>query len=495
MWGSYIKYFGIIFGSCYMYEKLLHLKQNNRKMLLNLIYALITAALMCVILMRYKLLIIPALAISLFVFLTRINQTERKLSVTTTLLSISLNYIVNFISAFLAAAVFGLCNLKISGGTEILNSACVTSLQLLLSYQLFRIRRLKNGMPFLTKIGSSEGVLISLILICSFICISNVYFSELCFFMFLISFILLGSVFAFVWWQNCLTKNYLEKLKSNEFQQLQGTLEEQQEEIHRLKESNDQLAKLIHKDNKLIPAMELAVKEYLEQSESEKYSERNSEGHMLLEELRSIFDERADALKSFSFCQKALPVSGVFQIDSLLRYMYCKAQGADIQLKFTSYASMQYLTENIISTSDLRTILADLLENAIIAVKSSNAKNRKILIVLEVVNQSYEIEIYDSGIPFKRKTIHCLGKRNNTTHAADGGSGIGLPTVLETLRYYKASFYIQEFRNVNDAFTKKVSIKFDGLNQCIAQTDSKEIINIIPAAYYLDVQANEKLIS
>ena len=62
MWGSYIKYFGIIFGSCYMYEKLLHLKQNNRKMLLNLIYALITAALMCVILMRYKLLIIPALA-------------------------------------------------------------------------------------------------------------------------------------------------------------------------------------------------------------------------------------------------------------------------------------------------------------------------------------------------------------------------------------------------------------------------------------------------
>ena len=66
---------------------------------------------------------------------------------------------------------------------------------------------------------------------------------------------------------------------------------------------------------------------------------------------------------------------------------------------------------------------------------------------------------------------------------------------LETLRYYKASFYIQEFRNVNDAFTKKVSIKFDGLNQCIAQTDSKEIINIIPAAYYLDVQANEKLIS
>ncbi|MDD3230964.1 MAG: GHKL domain-containing protein, partial [Oscillospiraceae bacterium] len=190
--------------------------------------------------------------------------------------------------------------------------------------------------------------------------------------------------------------------------------------------------------------------------------------------------------------------TGVFPIDSLLQYMCCKAQAAGIQLKLTLLASMKYLTENIIPSSDLRTILADLIENAVIAIKSSNSSNKKILVSLGIINQFYEMDIYDSGIPFESETIRHLGQKNNTTHADAGGSGIGLVTVLEILERYNASFCIEQIQNTHNIFTKKISIKFDNFNERIFKTDNNELVHILPAAHYSNVNfenSKQRLIS
>ncbi len=56
---------------------------------------------------------------------------------------------------------------------------------------------------------------------------------------------------------------YLSRLKENELQRLCELLKQKDERIEYLERQNAELSKIIHKDNKLIPAMELAVRGYL----------------------------------------------------------------------------------------------------------------------------------------------------------------------------------------------------------------------------------------
>lgn len=499
MIASYMKYFGIIISSYYIYRKILNIKRNKNIVLLNLTCSAIFSALMYIVFLKCKFLIIPLLILLSFVYLKWIYKTRLALSFTTTLISISISYIFNYISAIAMAAIFGFGHVKFSVSTERLSSFCVTILQLLFVYLLFKIRRLKSGMPFLINKGDDKiGLLISFALIACFICSSNAGSPTSYLFTIPIIFVVLGSVGIFVWWKNRLTKNYLKKLKNNEFQQIQNALQNQKTEIERLKQHNDAMSKIIHKDNKLIPTMELAVREYLAQSDLQNELEMQQKGHALLKELQAISSERSGVIKDYQHCHVKVTTTGVFPIDSLLQYMCCKAQAAGIQLKLTLLASMKYLTENIIPSSDLRTILADLIENAVIAIKSSNSSNKKILVSLGIINQFYEMDIYDSGIPFESETIRHLGQKNNTTHADAGGSGIGLVTVLEILERYNASFCIEQIQNTHNIFTKKISIKFDNFNERIFKTDNNELVHILPAAHYSNVNfenSKQRLIS
>lgn len=499
MIASYIKYFGIIISGFYVYGKILNIKRNKKTILLNLTCSIILSSFMYIVFLKCKFLIIPLLVFLSFAYLKWVYKIPLALSFNTTLISISISYIFNYISAIAMAAIFGFGNVEFSASTEVLSSLCVTIFQLLFIYLLFKIKRLKSGMPFLVnKADSKIGLLISLALIACFIWSSNAGSPTSYLFVIPIVFVILGSICIFVWWKNRLTKNYLKQLKNNEFQNLQNVLQKQKMEIERLKQHNDALAKIIHKDNKLIPAMELAVREYLEQSDLQDEFDIRQKGNALLKELESISGERSGVIKDYQHCHVKVPATGVLPIDSLLQYMCCKAQEAGIQLEFTLSASMKYLTENIIPPSDLRTILADLIENAIIAIKSNNSINKKILVSLGIINQSYEVDIYDSGIPFENETICHLGQKNNTTHANSGGSGIGLITVLETLRRYNASFYIEQIPNAHNIFTKKVLIRFDNLNECIFKTNNNELVHIFSAANSLNTKfenAKQRLIS
>ena len=67
----------------------------------------------------------------------------------------------------------------------------------------------------------------------------------------------------FFWWRKRLYSDYLEKLKQREIASLEKIIEEQAEEIHKLKHHNEELSKIIHRDNKLIPSMQIAVKTLL----------------------------------------------------------------------------------------------------------------------------------------------------------------------------------------------------------------------------------------
>lgn len=53
-----------------------------------------------------------------------------------------------------------------------------------------------------------------------------------------------------------------------------------------------------------------------------------------------------------------------------------------------------------------------------------------------------------------------MGRRRITTHEGNGGSGIGLMTLFDTLRSFKASYYLDEMPQ--GGFKKCVCITFDG---------------------------------
>ena len=117
---------------------------------------------------------------------------------------------------------------------------------------------------------------------------------------------------------------------------------------------------------------------------------------------------------------------------------------------------------NIISESDLHTLLADLTENAIIASQNSSKKN--ILVQIVFSSDLTSIEILDSGESFAPEVLHNIGRKPVTTHPEEGGSGIGLMTTFEIAAKYKASFTIDELPD-EVSFTKKIAVCFDGLAQ------------------------------
>jgi hypothetical protein len=63
-----------------------------------------------------------------------------------------------------------------------------------------------------------------------------------------------------------LTKTYLARLRTEEIRALENIVREKEQRIAQLEQQNEALSRIIHKDNKLIPAMELAVREFLESS-------------------------------------------------------------------------------------------------------------------------------------------------------------------------------------------------------------------------------------
>ena len=70
---------------------------------------------------------------------------------------------------------------------------------------------------------------------------------------------------------------------------------------------------------------------------------------------------------------------------------------------------------------------------------------------------------------FEIATLAKLGKECVTTHAENGGSGIGFMTTFETLRKAHASLVITEFEN-KTPFSKSIAFIFNGDNNFIIQS-------------------------
>jgi hypothetical protein len=184
------------------------------------------------------------------------------------------------------------------------------------------------------------------------------------------------------------------------------------------------------------------------------------------EEFGNLFTQTKELVEEYNKKISSIQVTPLektnnYAIDNLLEYMQSKAVESNIEFNLKLNDSINYMVQNLISQSKLETLLGDHINDAIIAVNSGENMNKSILVMLGLMNNCYELAVYDTGVEFEIDTLLRLGLERVTTYAGSGGTGQGFMTTFETLEETKASLIIEEYKIPGKGFTKAVIIRFD----------------------------------
>lgn len=235
--------------------------------------------------------------------------------------------------------------------------------------------------------------------------------------------------------------------------------------ISKITEENKNIASINHKYSNRIKALERFSTKLLSNSEfiAAVKTEFGEDFTEFEKEIKNLSNEFSSEMQQKVKHEKYLPKTGLFGIDNLLTHMCDEANNKNITFNLKINGNIKYMVQNIINQNMLETLLGDHIKDAIIAIESSSNSYKNILVILGVIEDCYEICIYDTGIEFEIKTLLKLGKEQITTHKETGGSGIGFITTFETLEKTKASLIIEEKHPIsNKDYTKAVKIRFDG---------------------------------
>ncbi|MCL2051373.1 MAG: GHKL domain-containing protein [Lachnospiraceae bacterium] len=463
-----IKYSAIIGCNFFIYVKLLHIKITKKTCASFMIFSLFCLPSIYFLRIYAAPFSIFAIVIFFVVWVIYTIKTPLNLSLTVSIISFGLSYLAFWLATvptYLIGFLYSLYFNKYP--SDVFSFLLIGTFQILFTAALFQFRRLKNGMPFLYEYGSNDiAIFISISLLFSVSFLGSADISELIYLIPVFFSFLLGLALL-LWWINSLNKKYIVMLKMREIESLQKELES-------YKYHNDELSKIIHKDNKLIPAMEYAVREYLSSAEKQENQLHLKRANELLDQLKCMSQERNGILKNYEIKNKILPITNISSLDSLLVYMFHKANQHDISFDLSLAGSINYFVENIINETDIKIVLADMIDNAILA--TQDCQKRKIFVMIGKSNGHYSIDVFDSGTPFNTETLNNIGLKRITTRANKGGSGIGLMTLFEISQKYRASLVIE---NPLDGDYKKVSLCFDKLGQYRIKLDCQSDLELI----------------
>lgn len=340
-------------------------------------------------------------------------------------------------------------------------------LQSLLIRLIFKYKRFKSGMPFLiSSTFVNVGTILGLFSINVYIFAQSHPSSE-CMTRSIRLWSLILILFVILhWWQSQLTKAYRKRLAQLELESLRTELEQKTALLKKLETQNEEMGRLIHKDNKLIPAMEHAVSTYLASGFTD-IALQQAQGEALLSDLKEFSEARRGILSTFAPVSAPKYNTGIPSLDAILVYMYQKAQAQGIRLYATATPESIAALPPALTTEKLVHMLSDLLENAIIATKASTEKQIQVQIYL--ANGLFTIEVADTGCSFEPATLISFGLEKASTHLTEGGSGIGLLDIWKIKEETKASIHIHEYE-AGAPFSKKLFITFDKKNKYVIHT-------------------------
>ena len=338
---------------------------------------------------------------------------------------------------------------------------------ILLCFFFMRIKRFKRGFQFFnTDKNMGLGLSISsIILILRSIDLQDKKNEDFHLVVYIIGCTIAGYG-LYLWIRRSITAHQRERMQLKSEEHYQEVLKERDKEIKKQRQSNEYLAKVVHRDNHLMNSLNTAINAYYN-------TDDNVEKSDLFREIQTMIKERGELIDREQRETKLLPSTGSLLIDSTINDLFIKAAAHGIDFDMAASAPVSEIIGKYISQTDLQTLLSDHIKDAVIAVEARGEGSGKILLDLSMQNDNYCITIYDNGVAFEPDTLSKLGMERVTTHAESGGSGIGFMTTFETLNKAYASLIITEFDSTMP-FTKSVAFRFDGESSFIIQSHRSE---------------------
>lgn len=376
-------------------------------------------------------------------------------SILTTILSLSINYVLQIIAIIITFAIYIIFKLS---NNSCLKLVFIFGIQFILLFSFFKIKRFKYGISFLQKNTNNEYTDIFILNISAII-------------LFLIIVItssnnkmasiigmetIVYAIIMFITIKKSLNLYYKQKLLVQELDETKAELDNKNKEIKELEEENLTFKKRSHSLIHQQKSLEYKIEQMMMQTEISK-------------ELAGEVKERLEKIGEEIYREKEnieLDKTGITEIDDMLKYMQSECNKNKIEFILKLEGNIHQMTNNAIPKEELEILLADHIKNAIIAIKHTENINRTIMVKLGKIDAVYGISIYDSGAEFEKETLDNLGKKPSTTHADEGGTGMGFMNTFGTLKKYEASLIIEEYNKPSkDNYTKVINIKFDKKNE------------------------------
>lgn len=471
-WYTNIQYFlKILFISIFTLKvnyKILDIYENKLISRIQILIWLVLGNLIGTIIQYFSNSAMGLVFVSIFIAFIFSNKIDKNIgySLLITIISMGINCVLYIVSIIINFSIFKLNNISnkfIILVTMLIIYGVIVSL-------VCKINRLNKGISFLKRNENNEylGMLvlnISIAIFFSFIILENMNTSMdtlKSVFIYLIIF----SIIMFITIQKSLQLYYKQKLQEREVEEIKEELKNKDKEIKELEKENLKL----NKKNHSIAHKQKSLEYELEQMVS---NNQIVDGNQIKDKIENLSKEMQNETVSVE-----LTKTGINEIDSMLKYMQseCVKSKIDFQLQVTG--NIHHMVNTYIGKEDLEILIADLIKNAIIAINHSENINKSILVRLGIIDGAYSLYVYDSGIEFEIETLNNLGTKPSTTHADDGGTGMGWMNTFDTLKKYKASLIIDEYgKPVEDNFTKVIKIVFDNRNEYKIESYRKEEMN------------------
>ncbi len=462
----FIKTIFISIFTLYLNYKILNIEEKDKKEIIKNILVTIIFTGIGTIIKYYCNLTLSMIALDIFIACIFSAVTKRYISFSliVTTISLTVNYILYSISIAVNYIIFKMFNIT----NEYITLIEIILIYIIIFNRIYKMRRLKNGIAFF-KINENNEYFVILTLNAS--CVVFIIFTILIniditvkrtLFIYMVIF----SIIMFISIQKSLQLYYKQKLQERETAEIKEELNSKAKEIEELEKENLRLSKENHSILHKQKSLEYELSQVLLKNETIDKKEIKTK----LQDISKEIPRETVPIE--------LTKTNIKEIDNMLKYMQAECTKNKIDFELQINGNIHHMINKYIRKEELEILLADHIKNAIIAINHSNNINKNILVRLGIIDGLYSLYIYDSGTEFEVETLKNLGIKPSTTHADDGGTGMGFMNTFDTLKKYNASMEIHEYgKPSKDNFTKVIKIIFNNKHEYkISSYREKEIL-------------------
>lgn len=449
------KFLILYFCISYSYFKIINIKEKSIKLL---IPSLLLSISTCILQNYFPSILIFVLHNIIYNFiLSKMSNKMYGYSFLILIISICISTIIFSVSSALVSIIWMFIS---PNNNNLLTILVVDIFEFVFIHLIFKIKRVKNGFPYFNKKSIPDYIDISVTILCISIIliffITTLYsqgsFKNVYIMLFFSSFLFIPII------KEAFILYHKQKLQLKALKDYEQELSETKQKLETAISEKTNLVRSNHEFYQRQKALNKKLDDLL-------ILQAHSSDVELGEEIGDIIsriDKMNDEYKTKTHTLPNLVKCNIKEIDDMFSYMQyeCYKNNIDFILNFN--CDIQYIIDNFISQTQLVTLLGDLISNSIIAINHSSNIFRSIMVVFGIKDNSYELCVFDSGIPFEISTLLNLGLKPASTHLDEGGSGSGFITTFETINSCNASFIINEITGTN--YTKSLTIRFDGKN-------------------------------